>query len=87
MAGGYIEEFIGQGFSSVIGDPNLMGIIFLGFFAGFVMLQGTRLDGKVAILVPASLLALIFIPWLAVLLALAVGVLIYLAMRKLGFAD
>jgi O-acetylserine/cysteine efflux transporter len=36
------------------------------------MLQGTRLDGKVAILVPASLLALIFIPWLAVLLALAV---------------
>jgi len=87
MAELYIEEFIGQGFSSVLGDPSLIGAIFLAFFAVFVMLQGTRLDGKVAVLVPASILAIIFIPWLAVLLALVVGVLIYLAMRKLGFGS
>lgn len=79
MATIYLEQFIAQGFSAIIGNPLVLGIMLMGIFTGFVLLQGLRLDGKVAILVPVSLLAITLIPWFAVLIGLAVGVLLYLA--------
>lgn len=78
-----IEQFISDGFSNVLGDTAIMGIVFIAFFTIFVMLQGTRLDGKLTILVPVLILSAIFIPWMAVLLALGLGVVIYLAAIKM----
>lgn len=78
----YIETLLGEGMTNVVGDPTIIGIIFIGFFAGFVFLQDTRLDVKVAILTPICLLSMIWIPWFGVLIALAVGALSYLAIMK-----
>lgn len=44
----------------IVGDPLFIGILILVFFGVFVMLQNTRLDHKLAIMVPAALLALGF---------------------------
>jgi len=77
-----IEDIIGEGFSNVIGDPTIIGLVFLGFFVGFVFLQDTRMDLKVAIIIPVCLLAMVWLPWFGILIALAVGALAYLALMK-----
>lgn len=79
----FIEDFIGNGFSTIIGDAALEGVLMLTFFGGFVLLQNTRLDHKVCILTPAVILACMFIPWLGVVLALVLGIIGYLAFMKL----
>ena len=79
----FLEQFMGAGFASVVGDPAVGGIIFMGMFTIGTFLLTRSLDAKVAIIVPASLLALVFIPWLAVLLGLGVGVLLYIAIMAL----
>lgn len=83
MAGGYLEAFIADGFAAIVGEPTMLGIMLVSVFTVFVMLQGLRLDGKVAIIVPTCILAIVLIPWLAVLLGLGVGILIYLAIMLL----
>jgi len=78
----FIEELIGSGVGVITGNDTLLGIIFLGFFTAFVLLQNTRLDGKLVVLVPISILSLVFIPMLAFLLALGFGFILYLAVSK-----
>ncbi len=82
MAYTYFEEVIGNGFSDVVGDPTIAGIIFLGFFISFVMLQDTRLDAKLMVLVPAMILSMVYIPWLGILCALGFGSIVYLALTR-----
>jgi hypothetical protein len=82
FAGSDLENWFGDNTQYIVGEPFVAGIIFIGFFVGFLFIQNVGLDAKVAILIPALLLSMIFIPWLAVLLALGVGVVVYLALTK-----
>jgi len=78
-----IEDLIGQGAGYTTGgDPLFLGLLTIGFFAGFTMLQGTRLEAKIVVLVPALFLTLYFIPGLAVLIALGLATILYLAFTK-----
>lgn len=79
----FLENYAGNGVGGVVGDPSILGILFIGFFSAFVMLQDTRLDGKLVVLVPVLILATVFIPWLSVLIALGLGAIVYIALMKL----
>jgi hypothetical protein len=78
-----LETMFSDGFTNTVGDPIFLGLILVGFLGAFVMLQGLRLDGKMLILVPALLLASAFIPFLPVLLGLALGFVLWLAISKM----
>jgi len=78
------EQIIGDGFDSVFGSHDIIGLIFLAFFAVFVMLQDTRFDVKVLIMIPAMALAMVYISWFTAVIAIALSVIAYLAARKLG---
>lgn len=78
-----LESLIGNGFGVIFGNPLLLGLVLIGLFGAFVMLQGGRLDAKVVVLVPIGVLALMFIPGLLFPIAVAVGFLIYLAIMRL----
>ena len=77
-----LENYIGGQFGALVGDPFLIGIVFLLFFFMFVIMQGVSIDVKIAVLIPAVILSFLFIPFLAVLFAIIVGFLIYLALKK-----
>lgn len=77
-----VETFIGDGMAQVTGDPVFFGLMLLGFFFSFVMLQGTRLDVKLLVLVPIALLAAPFIPWLPIVLGLVCAGILYFALTK-----
>ena len=57
-----IESMFDEGMRSVVGDPTFIGLLIWIFFGGFVMLQNTRIDVKMAIMVPATFLAMAFFP-------------------------
>lgn len=78
-----LEEILAEGFLSVVGDPLFLGLILLGFFGALVFVQGTRLDGKLVVIVPVLLMSLLFLPpWLAIAFAIGMGVVVYLALTK-----
>ncbi|MDD3906562.1 MAG: hypothetical protein PHS46_08615 [Candidatus Omnitrophica bacterium] len=85
MADGLIEleNWAGDGFAQTVGDPIFMGILLLGFFFGFTMLQGLGFSGKLLILVPVAILAFPFIPFLPVFLGLVCAFILYLALAKM----
>jgi len=76
------NTFLASQFGTMIGDPLLMMILFIGFFIIFVMLQNTRLDGKIVILIPVLMLSMIFVSWMIVVVAFIVGIVIYMAITK-----
>ena len=78
-----LEEIIAGGIIDIVGDPFLAGLLVLVFFGGFVFLQGTRLDAKVAILIPAVLLAFAVFPsFMMVPFLLVISFVLYLAVTK-----
>ena len=84
MAGfGTLETMFFDGFFSVAGDLIVLGIITFVFFLAFVIVQNTRLDHKVAILVPASFLALAFAPIFTFVVALVFAFMLYLVITKI----
>jgi hypothetical protein len=78
----FFEEIIGNGFMSVVGDQTIIGLLLLAFFGGFLLLQDTRLDVKVMIMVPVLLLTMTYISFFNVVVALILSVLAYLALMK-----
>ena len=78
-----IANMFATGAITIVGDPIILGVLIFAFFAIFVLLQNTRLDHKVAILVPASFLSLAFVPILSIVVGLAFGIILYLAFTKL----
>jgi predicted branched-subunit amino acid permease len=78
-----LESMIGCAFQQSVGDPIVIGILFVGFFGAFLLLQNTRLDGKVAILFPIAIMAGIFYGFFPMLGALAAGYLLWLAIQKI----
>lgn len=77
-----METYVGDALTQAAGDPFFLGIMLLGFFFGFVMLQGVRLDSKLLVLVPIAILAIPFIPWLPVVIGLVCAVIAYFAFTK-----
>ena len=78
----FFEEVIGNGFTSIVGDQTMIGVLLLAFFGGFLLLQDTRLDVKILIMVPALLLAMTYISFFNVVVALILAVLVYAALMK-----
>jgi hypothetical protein len=79
---GFIEQSIADGFTQVTGDPLLAGLMFVGFFLAFVMLQGTRLEGKIVVILPVLFLSLTFIPILLVFAVIGAAGISYLAITR-----
>ena len=77
-----LEELIAEGFAQIAGNPFILGLLVLVFFTVFVMLQNTRLDTKIAIIIPAIFLAMAFAPILAIPFALGITFILYLAITK-----
>lgn len=78
----YLENWFGGNWGNIIGDPLVSGLILMGFFSIFVMLQDTRLDGKLAIMVPACILASFFTPIFTLIAIFMVSGVMYLALTK-----
>jgi hypothetical protein len=78
----FFEEIIGNGFTSVVGDQTMIGVLLLAFFGGFLLLQDTRLDVKILIMVPVLLLTMTYIDIFNVVIVLVLTVLAYLALMK-----
>jgi hypothetical protein len=69
---------------TIVNDPTILGLIVLCLFGGFVIMQNSRLDQKVAIIVPAVILAAAMISWVFLVLAVILGaVIFYPALRRL----
>jgi hypothetical protein len=97
QSGSTLERYLSCGFRSALGGGNvagvstssmadvLMAIIIIGFFLAFVMMQNTRFDAKVAVMIPVIIMAAIWATtgWLMTLLIFALGILIYLALGKI----
>jgi len=77
-----LEQMFASGFGSVVGNPLIEGLVLLGFFFAFTMLQNTRTEGKVAILIPAAILSMLFIPFLAVFIVIILAYLGYSAITR-----
>jgi len=80
----FLEGYVHDGTMNIVGDPIFIGFLVLIFFGVFVMLQNTRLDHKLAIMVPAALLSLGFFGAGVVyfLLAFFFAGILYLAFMK-----
>jgi Ca2+/Na+ antiporter len=76
-----LEIIFSSGFASVVGSPVIEALLLIGFFGAFVMLQNTRLEGKLCVLVPAILLSLLFVPFLVVFLAIGIAYLAYSTLK------
>lgn len=52
MNWGIFDALFGQAFGNVIGNPVLVGIIILLFFAGLIINVGVSFDAVIAIMIP-----------------------------------
>ncbi len=80
---GGLESLIYSGAMSTVGDPTFLGLLILGFFIGFVYLQGTRMDVKLMVIVPAMFLAVSFLPLLKVVMVVGFGIVLMLGLSRL----
>ena len=72
-----LETMMTQSLGTIVSDPLICALIVLCMFGGFAIIGGGGLDRKVAIIIPGAILAACLVPWLFVLLALIVGVVIF----------
>ena len=84
----YMERFLSSSMGRMVGnDPEtgkqILAILVGGFFFVFVSFQNTRIEAKAAVLIPAFVLASVFMGWLFSILILVVGVILYLGLSKL----
>jgi len=80
-----LESNLAEGVLSAVGNPIYAGLLVLGFFAGFVILQNTSFPLKATIVVAACFLAAAYIPFLGLIAALVSAVILYAgAMRVIG---
>lgn len=78
-----IEEQIFNGFLDAVSDPIYLALLVLGFFLGFTIMQGGRLDVVVLAMVPAFILAASYHPAVPLLGGLLFSVILYLAIMRL----
>jgi len=78
----WLEQTIFSGSMQAAGDPLFLGILVFGFFFVFVLLQGSRGDAKLLIVIPALFLAAAFVPWLSLVIVLGVGTILWYAITR-----
>ena len=76
------EQLIGQGLQTIFGNSIWLGLLLLIWFGVLTLLQNLRLDAKLAILVPASLLAMVYLPMIGIIGAIIIAVVLFLAVEK-----
>jgi predicted PurR-regulated permease PerM len=84
----YLQRFVSYSFTKMFGgDPEignaLMALIFGGGFFAFILLQNTRFEGKIVVLIPVMVMTVMFFGWARLLLAIGVGIIIYLGLGKI----
>jgi hypothetical protein len=79
-----IETFIGEGITQIVGSMPILGIFFIAFFVIFTMLQNTRIDGKMAILIPVLFMAGAFFDFMIYLLVIFLAFILALAISKIN---
>jgi len=78
-----IEDFVGTRAGTIAGDGTFIGLLLLGLFFGFVLIQRTSLDTKLAILVPAAILSMVFFSAIfRIVFVLLAGGILYLAYKR-----
>jgi hypothetical protein len=77
-----LAQLIGQGLASIFGNSMWLGVLVLIWFGVITLLQNLRLDAKLAILVPASLLAMVYLPIISIMVAIVFAVVLALAVEK-----
>lgn len=84
MAGfGGLESIFYNGAMALVGDQIFLGFIVLALLVGWVMVAGFRLDAKLLGIVPALILASVFMPAFVLLLGgLAISGILYYAIMK-----
>jgi hypothetical protein len=82
---GYITGGIGDCMSFYLGGPVFVGIAFLAFFCAFLFLQNTRSDFKLMILVPITILSMMWFSWIyAIMLMIGAYVLYRIVQYKVS---
>lgn len=66
----------------VFGGTEMIGVMILAFFTGFVMLQPTRMEVKMMIMLPAAIMSAAFLPILRIPIALGFGILVAAAIVR-----
>jgi len=78
----YLETYIGQQMSQIVGDPMVLGVLVLAFFGIISFLYPTNFAGKLVIALPAMFLTLQFIPYFLVVMVLFTGYMLYLLFQR-----
>jgi len=81
--GNGIEALMLNGMLAIFGNPLYIGLMVIIFFVGFVVLQNQPTSSKVGITAAAALLAAAFVPWLAIIVGIGVGFVLYLGLMRL----
>ncbi len=72
-----LEEIFFNGMLSAVGNPMWLGFLVVGFFLGFVIFQGTRLDVKIFAMTAALILGGIYSPFIPLFGFLGLGIILY----------
>lgn len=80
-----LESWIGCNAVQTMGNIQLVGVLFVGFFLGFVLMQNVRLEVKILILFPAAILSMLFFGYTVVWLLAGIpfGMIVWIALQKL----
>jgi len=81
--GNPLETNIADGILQATGSDFFTGLLVLVFFLGITLMQGTRMEAKLAILTPAMILAAAFIPLLRIIVALVGAALLWFAYTRM----
>ena len=66
-----------------VGDATILFLMFIGFFLAYTLLQNTRIDAKLVILIPIFILSATFFNWILVMVAMVASFLLFLALNKI----
>lgn len=80
-----LTDCVGDRLSWAVGDPFFGAVLLLGFIGVFVMMQDTRLDVKVAVMIPVFIIvaAISQITWLFPLTVLGIAMILLAILLKL----
>ena len=83
----YLERYIVCNFARVVGNAEwggaMLALIVLMVFLAFVMMQNTRLDGKLAVMIPVVILVSVWMGWVMWIAMFVVGAIIALGLIRL----
>ena len=78
---GVISGGIGSCMSFYLGSGTMVGVAFIAFFLAFLFLQNTRSDFKLMILVPVTILSMMWFSWIYALMFMIGGYVLYRIVR------